>query len=66
VLFAPTRARRRILEAVREVFGSAERLCEALVRLDVVALRAGQDGDGETCAALLDLGTALRHWGDER
>jgi hypothetical protein len=65
VLFAPPRARPRILGAVRDVFGAAESLWDALVRLDVVALRAGQDGDGETCAALLDLGTALRDWGDQ-
>jgi hypothetical protein len=64
-LFASPRARLRILEVVRDVFGAAVSLCAALVRLDVLALRFGQDGDGEVCAALLDLGTALRNWGDQ-
>jgi len=43
----------------------ADGLGEFLDRLDAVAIRFGMDSDGETCAALLDIGDRLREWREQ-
>jgi hypothetical protein len=63
VLASPTAAR-RIRETVAALVERAGGLEQLVTDLDVVAIRFGQDGDGETCAALLSIGDAIREWRD--
>jgi hypothetical protein len=54
----------RIRVTVEECVEHAGGLGELVAMLDWVAVRFGQDGDAETCAALLDLSTCIRDWVD--
>jgi hypothetical protein len=42
----------------------ADTLEQLVGNLDELAVRFGQAGDGETCAALLDLSGVIRDWRD--
>jgi hypothetical protein len=55
---------RRIRATVEEVVEHAGGLTDLLAMLEWVAVRFGQDGDAETCAALLDLAGVIRDWAD--
>jgi hypothetical protein len=64
VLTSSPEAGQRIRVAVETLLESAGGLGEFVAALDAVAIRFGQAGDGETCAALLDLSTVIREWGE--
>jgi hypothetical protein len=54
----------RVVETLRILVDDADTLTQLVDRLDVMAIRFGQDDDTETCAALLEVGDRLREWGD--
>jgi hypothetical protein len=54
----------RVVETLRVLVEGADSLGELVDGLDVMAIRFGQDGDGETCGALLELGDRIREWRD--
>jgi hypothetical protein len=64
VMLASPRTARRIRETLRTLIGRAEGLDQLVDELDVLAIRFGQDDDGETAAALLSIGDAIRDWRD--
>jgi hypothetical protein len=64
VMLASPRTARRIRETVRTLVERAAGLDQLVDELDVLAIRFGQDDDGETAAALLSIGDALREWRD--
>jgi hypothetical protein len=64
VLLAPEPSRRRILETVRVLTDRADGLEQLVTELDGMAIRFGMDGDGGTCAALLDVSDSIREWRD--
>jgi hypothetical protein len=54
----------RVVGTLRILVDGADTLTQLVDALDVIAIRFGQDGDGETCAALLDVSDRLREWRD--
>jgi len=62
VLTSSPEAGQRIRATVETLAASAGGLGDFVAALDAVAVRFGQAGDGETCAALLDLSTVIRDW----
>jgi hypothetical protein len=63
VLLASPQSSRRIRLAVHMLVTRAASIDQLVSELDVLAIRFGQDGDGETCAALLDVCDRIREWG---
>jgi hypothetical protein len=61
---ASTPTASRVVETLRELAERADSLGDLLNRLDVMAIRFGQDGDGETCGAWLELRDRVREWRD--
>jgi hypothetical protein len=64
LLLASPPTAERVVVTLRVLVEQAEGLGEFLARLDSIGVRFGQDGDGETCAALLGIGDVLHEWGD--
>jgi hypothetical protein len=64
LLMASSGTSERIKATVEVLLEHCSTLHELVDELDDVAIRFGKDGDGETCAALLDLGGVIRDWSD--
>jgi hypothetical protein len=65
LLLASPETAARVVATLQVLLEQAEGLGEFLDHVDAVAIRFGQDGDGETCAALLDIGDRLREWREQ-
>ena len=65
VLLASPSVAERVVATLQVLSERAVTLTELVDGLDVVAVRFGQDGEGETCEALLDLSDRLREWRDD-
>ena len=65
LLLASPETTQRVVVTLQVLLEQADGLGEFLVRLDAVAIRFGMVSDGETCAALLDIGDRLREWREQ-
>jgi hypothetical protein len=62
----PPLVRSAVMLTMLRLASQAETLSEFVDGIDAKAIcRFGQQGDGEVCKALLDLGDRLREWRDE-
>jgi hypothetical protein len=66
VVIASPEAGERIVVAMHVLLHRAVNLDQLVGELDREAIRFGQSGDGETCAALLDICDRIREWRCDR
>ena len=62
IVFRPPLMAHRMLTVAAILAQGSVDLTAFLRSLDAIAIRCGQDHDGATCAALLDLSDAIRDW----